>query len=374
MRASARVAAIALLGALGGPLAAQADDLHADLRIVTDVPDLEGRQAQSPVWGPGSVPRLVHQATDRDRQTLLRVVAIQDGEVHAYLVPGSRSSRLERLGSGDDRSDRAVSWWDATGFFFIRSAGEGADLHFFDGVPRAVPGATGRVSEVLADPARGRLFVATEVDGEVDVVRYDSTDLTAGGTRLTDGEGTVEHSLSVDRRGDLLHVVTTRDETRVATRPSSPDGRARSLGVPEHELLSAAPVGDGRAALLYARACSDASCHDSRHVLLEQPLDSGAARLLADRVQLPHGLAPKPAVSPDGRYVFFVADDPAGGSPVVRLDRTTGLTEAIRTGTRGNQEVAVAEYEGVLWLAVVAVGGVDETDVRNHLYMGPLVP
>ncbi len=366
-RNAAAAPALAAAGAVALALATAAavagDRPIADLRLVTDDDALAGRQAQSPVWAPGDVPRLVHEVTDRDKQTLLRVVVPGD-ELHTYVVPGSRTSRLERLGGGANRSDRGASWWDSAGFFFVRSAGEGATLHFFDGVPRAVPGAPALVTEVLADPARDRLFVVADRDGEVDVVRYPGTDLSVPGTTLTSGAGTVEHSLDLGPGGEPVFVVTTRESTRVATTAGD-----RSLGVPDHELLSVAAVPGAPSALAFARTCD---AHDCAHVLLEQPLDSGAAKVLAERVLVPAGQAPRPAVTPDGRHVFFVADDPANGNPVVRLDRTTGATVAVTTGTTGNQEVAVAVYEEVVWLAVVAVGDAAGTDVRNHLYVGPI--
>lgn len=364
--------AIFLSLTLLGGAATAGDPLRAELQLVTDGPDMEGRQAQSPVWAPGPVPRLAYQATDRDKQTLLRIVAIEDGEVHAYTVPGSRSSRLERLGSGAGRSDRAVSWWDATGFFFVRSAGEGADLHYFDGVPRAVSGAPERVTEVLADPSRGRLFLTAEGDGEVDLFRFDSTALSDGGSRISEGPGTVEHSLSVDGSGEVVYVVTTRDETRIASRPPTTATGARSLTIPGAEILAVTPIPKERSAIVVARTCANEACTESRHDLIEQPLDNGGARVVATAVQVPPGLAPKPAISPDGRYVFYVSAEPRAGNPVVRLDRTTGLKDVVETRTRGAQEVSVAQYEGVLWLAVVAIGDGTEADVQNHLYMGPL--
>ena len=64
------------------------------------------------------------------------------------------------------------------------------------------------------------------------------------------------------------------------------------------------------------------------------------------------------------------------GNPVRRLDRTTGTAVTVPVGTRGNQEIAVADYPGgggasTTWLAVVAVGDDEGEDVRNHVYAGP---
>ena len=36
------------------------------LVLVSDVPEMEGRQAQRPLWAPGDQPRLVHEMTDRN--------------------------------------------------------------------------------------------------------------------------------------------------------------------------------------------------------------------------------------------------------------------------------------------------------------------
>ena len=99
--------------------------------------------------------------------------------------------------------------------------------------------------------------------------------------------------------------------------------------------------------------------------------------VLASDIYLPSGLAPRPAVSHGGRYVYYIAADTSLGNPVIRLDRQSGDKDRLQLGTMGNQELSVAEYPSssgdlVPWLAVVAVGDDKGRDVRNHLYAGPL--
>jgi len=371
------LATIGAVGLLLAPGPTRAEQPVADLRPVTDVAEMEGQQAQVPLWAPGASPRLVHEVTDRSRKTSLRVVSFDADGLHSYVVPGTRSSRLGSLGAGAARSDRAAAWWDGSSFFFIRSAGEGSSPYYFDGLARAVPDAPDSVVELTPDAENNRLYVALGDGEDVDVRMYEGVDLSVPGARLTSGEGTVEHSLSVDPRGRLLFVVTSREETWIARAEARGSAPLRQLRVPDREVLSVAPIPGTEVVLAVARGCADPRCEDSEHVLLEQPMDSGAAKVVATGVYIPPGLAPRPAVSADGRFVYYVANDPTAGNPVVRLDRETGQTVAVTTGTRGNQEVAVAAYpradgELVDWLAVIAVGDADGDDVRNHLYVGPL--
>ncbi|HCP44984.1 MAG TPA: hypothetical protein DIU15_03030, partial [Deltaproteobacteria bacterium] len=135
------------------------------LRLVSDVPALEGRQVQRPVWGPGAQPQLVHEITDRSRLTWLRVIRVTGATISDELVPGSRSSRMESLGAAADRADSGAAWWDASSFFFVRSVGGSSSLFYFDGIPREVPGLSGRVGEVRSDSSRQRLFATIESEG-----------------------------------------------------------------------------------------------------------------------------------------------------------------------------------------------------------------
>ena len=103
----------------------------------------------------------------------------------------------------------------------------------------------------------------------------------------------------------------------------------------------------------------------------------GQVQAVAPGVFLPPGLAPLPALSPDGNWVYYVLNDAAGGNPIRRVNRRTGVSEAVQLGTRFNQEIAVTGYANssgavVTWIAVVAVGDAEGEDVRNNLYLGPV--
>jgi hypothetical protein len=146
-------------------------------------------------------------------------------------------------------------------------------------------------------------------------------------------------------------------------------------------LLSLSLVQGSREVLVYARVPRDDGSVDTEERLLLQVSSDGKGtstmKVLAREVYLPAGLAPRPALSGNGRFVYYIAADTTAGNPVIRLDRTTGNKEVLKLGTMGNQEVAVAEYPAgdgspVVWLAVVAVGDDTGKDVRNHLYAGPL--
>ena len=376
-----RLALLLLLPALGLAAPAVAEPLlRAELTLVTDVPVMDGMQAANPVWAPGDVPRLVHEVSDRSRRTLLRVVAREDGALHDYVVPGARSSRLGALGAGDGRSDREARWWGPSGFYFVRAVGEGSELHVFDGVPRKVP-LDGRVQEVVSDPERGRVYLAMGSEESVDVFAWATDDLSGPAARLSETVGEVEHSLRLDPRGGrLAWIASSREGTavvQVSTR--DPSGSVRRHAIEGYELLSAEPIPGGGDVLVVARACAEPpACTEDQHALLRVDMATGAARLLAGDVMVPPGQVLPPALSADGRFVYFVRQDEAHANPVVRLDLLTGIEVGIETGTRGNQQVAVTSYPGpadsrVPWLAVVAVGGESETDVRNHVYMGPLV-
>jgi hypothetical protein len=190
----------------------------------------------------------------------------------------------------------------------------------------------------------------------------------------------VEHSLELDPTGDrLVWIASSREGTVVAQAAVGPGAKAvHRHRIDGFELLSAAPIPGTGAVLVTARACaSPPACTEDDHSLLRVDMVTGAAEVLAREVMIPPGEVRPPALSPDGRFLYYVRRDEANANPVVRVDLATGIEVGIITGTRGNQEVAVSAYPDaagslVPWLAVVAVGGQSEDDVRNHVYMGPL--
>ena len=377
-----------LLPLLAGSLLSE-PALAADkvlLRLVSDVPSMQGKQAQAPIWAPGVTPRLVHEITDRDRRTWLRQLWIEGASTFDAIVPGSRSSRVEALGGAADRADTGVSWWDGFSFFFVRAVGGTSSLYYFDGGPREVPGLKGRVHEVAADKTRGRLFAAVEQDGQLDVYRLSGKGFTSDQVRLSHSPTGVEHSLAIEAKAGALHwIAATRAGTRLGIAdPPEPDAvreRVSIEGLDRYEILSLAVVPGGDEVLLYARLPRDegSSAPEQRLLLAVHGRSAGNAQttVLARNIYLPSGMAPRPAFSHGGRFVYFIAADTTAGNPVVRLDRDSGTTQNLRLGTMGNQELAVAEYPSqggsmVPWLAVVAVGDDKGRDVRNHLYAGPL--
>ncbi len=370
---------LALVAALLLSSHAQAAGVQAKLRVVSDVPEMAGRQVQSPVWGPSSTPRLVHEMTDRDKTTLLRILRVEGGEAKASSVPGAASGRLESLGAGAERADTSAAWWDEGSLFFVRSVGGKSSLHYFDGVPREVAGLPGRVLEVAADQGRGHLFVTMEDGGGLDLHRMSGQGFTEERRRLTRTGHEVENSLSVDRRsGEIYYVRTSQEGTRLGhagvddmTALDGPSGP----GLGNYELLSVVKVPGEDAEVMYARVPAGVPDGSSSHVLVQ--LSGGEVKVLAPAAFLPPGLAPAPALSADGTWVYYVLSDAPGGNPIRRVNRRTGVSEAVDLGTRFNQEIAVAGYPGadgamVTWIAVVAVGDADGEDVRNHLYIGPL--
>ncbi len=370
---------LALFAALLLTTPAQAGTVDAQLRVASDVPEMEGKQVQSPVWAPGSVPRLVHEMTDRDKTTLLRIVRFEGSDLKASAVPGARSGRLESLGAGSERADTGAAWWDEGSLFFVRAVGGGSSLHYFDGVPREVKGLPGRVLEVATDQGRGNLFVAMEDEGGLDLHRLSGQGFTEERRRLTRTQHEVENSLSIDlRSGRITFVRTSREGTHLGHADlkdmEAKDG-PKATGLANFELLSVATVTGEDAAVLYARTPAGAPDEGSSHVLLQ--LSGGEVRVIAPGVFLPPGLAPLPALSPDGNWVYYVLNDAAGGNPIRRVNRRTGVSEAVQLGTRFNQEIAVTGYANssgavVTWIAVVAVGDAEGEDVRNHLYLGPV--
>jgi hypothetical protein len=357
----------------------QAGEVSAKLRVVSDVPEMEGKQVQSPVWAPASSPRLVHEMTDRDKTTLLRILRVDGADVKPTQIPGARSGRLESLGAGAERADTGAAWWDEGSLFFVRALGGKSSLHYFDGVPREVTGLPGRVLEVATDQGRGHLFVTMEDAGGLDLHRLSGEGFTQERRRLTRTQHEVENSLSIDpRTGQITYVRTSSDRTRLGhadVEDLAGEEGPNGTGLGSFELLSVAKVSGEDAQLMYARTPAGAPDEGSSHVLLQ--LSGGEVTVLAPGVFLPPGLAPAPAVSHDGTWVYYVLSDAAGGNPIRRVNRRSGKSEAVQLGTRFNQEIAVAGYKAadgttMTWIAVVAVGDADGEDVRNHLYMGPL--
>lgn len=370
-----------LLALLLLPTAAFAEPLSSAVRLVSDVPEMVGKQVQLPLWAPGSSPRLVHEMTDRDKSTVLRLVTVTGPAFAEQFVPGAGSSRLESMGAGAARADTQAAWWDEGTLFFVRSIGGSSSLHYFDGVPREVAGLPGRVEEVVADVARGHLFVTMEDAGGLDVHRLSGKGFAEERRRLTRTQTEVEHSLAVEAGSGRLHFVSSGSQVtslgQAGLDDLSASAGAGAAGLGAYELLSLAAAPSGDALVLYARVPAGAPIENSAYVLLE--LAGGKVTVLAPGVFLPPGLAPAPALSHDGRYVYYVLADSAGGNPVRRIDRTTRKSDALELPTNGHQEVAVSAYPDasgkmVPWVAVVAVGDEKGQDVRNHLYIGPLGP
>ncbi len=381
MTAAARLGLVLVLF-LGGMSVAAAGP---KLRLVSDVAAMEGRQVQSPSWAPGDAPKLVHELTDRDRSTWLRVVQVEGSGTRDRVVPGSRSSRLEAMGAGSDRADSGAAWWDAGSFFFIRSVGGDSSLYYYDGTLRAVPGIKGRVEEVAADMGRSLLYATVDRQGAVDLFELGGVGFAETQTQFTRSPGTVEHGLEVvGDGGGVLWVGATRTGTRLgrAVPPAVVSVRERVGGgaLAAYEILSIAAGRSAGDLLAYARLEGNVAKNiPDVHVLLNIAVDSTMVQELVRGVYLPPGLAPKPAVVGEGNSIYYIAADEKRGNPVLRFDRQKGTSEVVNIGTVGNQEVAVAEFGGsgqatVPWIAVVSVGDATGQDVRNHLYIGPLGP
>jgi len=347
-----------------------------ELLLVSDVPAMDGKQVQRPMWAPGAKPRLVHEMTDRDRSTLLRVVDVAGGSFTDQIIPGARSSRLEAMGAGAERADHGAAWWDETSFFFVRAVGGDQKLFYFDGVPREVPGLPGRVVEVATDPGRGVLFASIEDEAGFDLHRLSGQGFTETRRRLTRTSTEVESAMNVDAAGAVHFVRIAAKSTKLgqaATDALEASSHAANTALRDYEILRITPLADGTT-LLYVRAPAGAPEADSTYLLLE--VTGAAVKVLANGVYLPPGMPPAPAVSAAGRYVYFINNDAKSGNPVVRYDRTSGTALDLKLSTRGHQEVAVGEYpvEGGMqaWIAVVSVGDDRGQDVRNHLYVGTL--
>ncbi len=356
------------------------------LQPVTDDAAMAAMQAQRPAWAPGTTPRLVHEATDRDRRTSLRVVTWTAGVPTVQWVPGSKNSRTESLSGGVARADTAPIWWDDRSFFFIRALGAGGRLMVWDGAPRDVGATLPPVLEVVAESATGHLLASLEDPSGAEVFDLGApASLLPRPLRLSNNSGGVEHSLSP--AGPLVYTISTRREGArlLSFRPGQKDSAFEPKGqavLQGHELLALTPVPGTDSVLALSRLhpplIPDGGpvihCIVELGALTTGPL---TIRQIVRNVFVPAGLAPRPALSKDGRWVYAVGDDPQLRNPVLRIERTTGKTERLDLALRGAQEVAVAEYPGPggrpqTWLAVVAVGDLVGDDVRNHLYVGPI--
>ena len=347
------LAALATVGsALAGPV---------PLELVSGSDELAGLQVQRPIWAPGDTPRLVHEASDRSRRGLLRVVSFGADPV---VIPGTRSTRLAALGAGAERADGAAAWWDGQGFFFVRSSSGIVSAQYWDGVLRDLAAPSGRPVTIARAPGDG-LYVTMEDARGLDLFLFGGTDLATEPQRLTATAEAVEHSVTVLPDG-IAFIATTREGTRLMTRTG---GRVAPVSLPvRDELLSLAGVGDGRLLAWVSRAGS------TDHALLLLDPAAGEASALVTDGYLPPGLAPRPAVSPSG-WVYYVQSAADAANPVVRLRLDDGRRETLELATSGHQEVAVASYPSAAgpidWLAVVAVGDL-EGDVANHLYVGAM--
>ncbi len=348
---------LCLLLLLAGPAWAGS----AALELVSNAPELAGLQVQRPVWAPGETPRLVHEATDRSHRGFLRVVTLN---MDSVLVPAARSSRLAAMGVGVERADTAAAWWDASGFFFVRSSVSSVSAHFWDGVLRDLAVPAGRPTAIVQD-GEGLLVTMEDAAG-LDLFRFSNTDLAGTPRRLTATRDEVEHSVTKLSDGRLVFIAASQEQTRlVLLGEGGPEPVPLSVQV---ELLSLAPLPDGRL-LAWARGSSE------HHVLLVLDL-TGKATTLATDGFLPPGLAPRPAVSSSG-WVYYVRSDASAGNPIVRLSLDGGPPEVLQVPTNGHQEVAVHTYpdqwgRAADWLAVVAVGDPTRDDVTNHLFIGPV--
>jgi hypothetical protein len=188
----------------------------------------------------------------------------------------------------------------------------------------------------------------------------------------------VPHALSPSGDGRWLHFIgTDREETQLRRLPLETPGPGDGRRLEHYELLSLAVPDSGNTVIAYARKLNSTGLAGAGYELIEVSVDSGSLKVLASGVFLPPGLAPPPALSHEGLYVYFIRSDPRSGNPVIRRDRQTGAEQVLPLPTRGHQEVSVGTYrsasgKSVAWIGVVAVGTEGTDDVGNHLYIGPL--
>lgn len=335
------------------------------LELVPEAAELQGLQVQRPVWAPGSVPRLVHESTDRSRRGLLRVITFG---LDPVVIPATRSTRLAAMGAGAERADGAAEWWDKDGFFFVRSSISSVSAHYWDGVLRDLDLPTGRPTAIVRDPAGGVLVTMEDAEG-LDLFRFPGTDLTAAPKRLTRTRDLVEHSVTALPDGRVVFIVTSREKTQLML---VGEGGVTPVALPtQAELLSLTALPDGRL-LAWARRAGR-----EQHSLLLLDVAAKEATALVTDGYLPPGLAPRPAVSADSGWIYYVRADPSAGNPIIRLRADGGPLEQLDLSTTGHQEVAVSSYPGtwggaVDWVALVAVGDPNSDDVTNHLFVGPV--
>lgn len=345
--------------------------------LVTDVPEMSGFQAQDPVFAPGTTPRLVHSMSDRADRAWLRIVDPGAAST-ATLVGVTGGSRLSSLGDGSRRSDTAAAFWDSKSLFFVRATGLRARLHFWDGHARAVGPEDLRILEMAADGAAAVLVATMEVGTGVDLGLFSGGDVARPALSLTKTPEEVEHSLVLDAKRRVVRFIASSRESstlRAVDFEGRPVGTSVHGGAAGLEFVSIAAVPGSLDLLAFARP-QGATAGVPHHMV--EVLASGAIRVLAKDVFLPPGLAPPPAVTADGGRVLYVAHDAPRGNPIVEYDRLRHASAPLVLPTRGHQQVAVGSYPGPGgaaqdWVAVVCVGGEEVSDVRNHLYAGPLV-
>lgn len=358
----ALILAVLLAPAAGAQESPPLTALEPVLDLVSAVPELEGLQMQRPVWAPGPRPRLVHEATDRSRRTLLRVVGFGDRPDSA-VVPGTRSGRLAALGVGAERADSGAAWWDGSGFFFTRSSKGAVSVHFWDGVLRDVDPPGGRPVAVWRDAWGAGMLATIEDDEGLDLVRTPLAEV-AGGRRLSRTPEEVEHSITPLGVGRTALIGTSQTQTRLLLLEGN-SIVAAPVRVPG-ELLSLAAMPDRRLIAWVRRP------ERENYALMLIDVDEGSIEMLANDGFLPPGIAPRPAVSPSTGRIYYVRADEDAANPIMTV-RPGETAHVVSLGTRGHQEVAVGSYPDRSgspqdWLAVIAVG--TQGDVANHLYVG----
>jgi hypothetical protein len=333
--------------------------------------DDQGMQAQTPIWGPGAVdrPRLTYEVNDRDRQIHLRIAERVNAEWQitdvGLLTAGTPRSFL----LSEDRVDNEVAWANPHGFYFARTLDAEPELYYFDVAPHRVElGLTGIEDPDLTPDASALALAAHDASG-AEMYRIEVGDW-GSPRRLTWSPAVVEHGPSWCPDGRLLlFVATDHEQTSLeAVRVAGPRivGPIPLLAGPGEILAVECSPSPGRPEIaLYTRTES------GRHALVV--IDHrGAQHHRIEDVHVEPGHAPRPAWSPGGRYLLFVAEDAGQANPVRALDSVTGDVFDIPLTTRGHLEASVGGWlaEGVprIGLAVVAVGAEGSGDLRNHLY------
>jgi hypothetical protein len=372
---------LAMLLLLLGATAASAGE--AKLELLSGGAFAKGRQMESPLWAPGDSPKLVFEANDRHKSSILRVAELTPDGTLFTTVPGANSSRMERLGAGSERADTRAAWLDGDSFFFVRAEGQDNKLYYFESRAIELQTDLGLVNEVAIDRSRKALYVSA-VDGSgADLYRVHGEQF-GSSTRLST-TADPESAIAIDEasgRVAFVQVGQPLSSLRVVEPGADSSGSHPAAALlRQFELIGLTAVDGSEDLLAYARVPAGAPESEARHVLVEVAKKGGSWTVteLAGNCMVPPGQAPAPAISHRGRYVYFILKDETQGNPVMRFDRSTSKTERLSLPTSGHQEVAIGEYPHAgggaqVWIAVIAVGGVDGEDQRNHLYAGTLDP